>query len=127
MTTLGSYADEYLALRTASGLILDRAEVVDAVIRAARQYAAYGVITSAEGGVATSVVETTEITLGEWALIRPLFELHVERENALLLGSASAGGLAAFGRSVAEIEGDINNYLATLPDAAFDEGIVTIE
>ncbi len=124
---LSAYADEYLALRTASGLMLDSADVLDAAVRAGRQYAAYGRIMSAPDGVAESVTADTDVTIGEWALIRPLFELHVERENAVLISSASAGGITAFGRTVAEIDGDINNYLATLPDAAFDEDIITIE
>jgi hypothetical protein len=124
---LSDLSTEYLALREASGLMLLDAEVLDCAVRAARQYAAYGDITSAVDGDATSVEPTTDLTIGEWALVRPLFELYAERENAMRISTASAGGIESFGRTVAEIEGDISAYLSALPERCYDAEIITVE
>lgn len=124
---LSDLSTEYLALRGASGLMLLDAEVLDCAVRAARQYAAYGDITSAVDGDATSVTPTTDLTIGEWALVRPLFELYAERENAMRISTASAGGIESFGRTVAEIEGDISAYLSALPERCYDAEIITVE
>jgi hypothetical protein len=124
---LSALSTEYLALRGASGLMLLDDEVLDCAVRAARQYAAYGDITSTPEGAATSVAPSTDVTIGEWALIRPLFELYAERENAMRISTASAGGIESFGRSVAEIEGDISAYLSVLPERCYDAEIITIE
>jgi hypothetical protein len=124
---LSTLSTEYLALRAASGLMLLDSEVLDCAVRAARQYAAYGDITSALDGDAVEIAPDTDVTLGEWALIRPLFELFAERENAMRISTASAGGIESFGRSVAEVEGDINAYLASLPELSYDAEIITVE
>lgn len=124
---LSELSAEYLALRGASGLVLIEEEVLDCAVQAARQYAAYGDITSAADGDAVEIVPSTDITLGELALIRPLFELYCERENAMRISTASAGGIETFGRSVAEIEGDISAYITALPERCYDAEIFTIE
>lgn len=52
--------------------------------------------------------EDTDISTGEWAVIRPLFVLYCERENAARLEASRALGLDVYGRSVSEIAGEIH-------------------
>ena len=46
----------------------------------------------------------------EWAIIKPLFYLYIERENALHLEASRVLGVDVYGRSVSEVKGDIANY-----------------
>lgn len=62
----------------------------------------------------------------ELAIINPLFRLYVERENAQHLEASRALGLEVYGRSVAEVQGDIVQLEAELPMAAFFEPIISV-
>ncbi|MDF0506607.1 hypothetical protein POK33_38295 [Burkholderia cenocepacia] len=69
----------------------------------------------------------TAITDSEWAIIRPLFMLYVERENARALEASRGLGVDPYGRSVDQIEGDIRQYEVTeLPRLAFQQHAETI-
>ena len=67
----------------------------------------------------------TCISLSEWALIKPLFMLYVEREAAIQLEASRGMGIDVFGRSVSEIEQDILNYESSLPLQAFTQPILS--
>lgn len=49
----------------------------------------------------------TLISQSEWSVIRPLFILYIERENAMLLESTHMFGAEVYGRSSSEINNDI--------------------
>lgn len=51
--------------------------------------------------------DQTVLSMGEWALIRPLFVLYTERENAMRLEASRTMGLDVYGRTAGEIAGDI--------------------
>lgn len=75
----------------------------------------------------TYITESTELTVGEWSLIRPLFVLYVERENAMLLEASRAAGLEVFGRSVSEVAQDITMMEnETLPSRAFSHALTEV-
>ena len=66
------------------------------------------------------ITKDTVLSVGEWTVIRPLFWLYVERENAQRLEASRALGLEVYGRSVSEIAGDISVMeRETLPADAF--------
>ena len=68
----------------------------------------------------------TCIHLSEWALIKPLFMLYVERESAIQLEASRGLGIDVFGRSVSEIEQDIRAYEQGLPLQAFTQPILSL-
>lgn len=69
----------------------------------------------------------TEISFGEWGVIKPLFMLYVERANATALEASRVMGVDVFGRSVDSIENDITRYEQTdMPRLAFSQDIVTV-
>jgi hypothetical protein len=70
---------------------------------------------------------STDITYSEWALIRPLYMLYIERENARALEATRMQGVDVYGRDVANIEQDIRQYEETdLPRLAFEQDATTI-
>lgn len=71
--------------------------------------------------------EDTEVSVGEWALIKPLFWLYAERENAIRLEASRAAGIEPYGRSVSEVQQDITVMEnETLPQRAFNYQIITV-
>ena len=70
----------------------------------------------------------TVLSMGEWALIRPLFVLYTERENAMRLEASRAMGLEVYGRAVSEISGDIERMESPdgLPSRAFSHVILEV-
>jgi hypothetical protein len=69
------------------------------------------------------VVNDLDLTMSELAIIKPLFNLYVTRENAIHLEASRALGLEVYGRSVAEIESDIKQIEEDLPKRAFCQPI----
>lgn len=124
------------------GLLVDNDVVNAKSITATRQYDAYGYFDIRRlfgdlGEGSLLFLQDSDIyppyidadfcvSDGEWAVIRPLFELYVEKENALLLEASRGLGVDAYGRSVAEIEADITQKELELPSLAFDQPIETV-
>lgn len=98
------------SVKWAFGLIVDDTEVTVQAVAAARQYAGWGTIQSLAGDGAAALSDNTELTNGEWALIKPLFMLYVERENARALEASRGNGVDVFGRTVSEIAPEITQY-----------------
>lgn len=70
----------------------------------------------------------TELTVGEWAIIRPLFALYVERENAMRLEASRALGLEVYGRMASEVTQDILSMERdVIPAAGFCHAIISID
>ncbi len=103
-------------------LLLDPALTLAQAIAATWFYAGYAAIASAPA----TIDESTEISLSEWAIIRPLFLLFIEREQALQLEASRGLGIDVFGRSVAEVESDIKNAEVEMPGKAFSREIVNL-
>lgn len=143
---------EFMGPRAPGWLVLDEPEVRDCAITAARFYAAYGDIKSVStnamlGAPAQAVVmpevaitaslpilslaqitDQTVLSVGEWAMIRPLFVLYTERENAMRLEASRAAGLEVYGRAVSEIASDIAFMESPegLPSRAFSHAVIEV-
>lgn len=72
------------------------------------------------------LTEDTMVSPSDWAIIRPLFLLYCEREQALMLESSRVMGVDVFGRSSSEVLQDINTAEAELPQKAFIQPAFTI-
>lgn len=119
------------------GMLLDRPFVERCLKKAVRYYCGYAKLTA--GDLAPDQIHDTidatngiggaqdfEINPSEYAIIRPLFELYVEHENAMQLEASRGLGVDVFGRPVSEIQQDINQREQDLPKAAFMEPVETI-
>lgn len=63
--------------------------------------------------------QDVDLTPSEWALIKPLFDLYIERENAMHLEASRALGVDVYGRSSSEIANDITQIESMIPLRAF--------
>lgn len=155
--TLEELAVEFWTERASAGLLLDEAETLALAVNAARFYSAYGTVKSMSGGAALPearpaaapaqgaidpdapitaappvknldfVQGDTDITVGEWALIRPLFLLYVERDVAMRLEASRGLGVDVYGRSVSEIAQEIERMeTETLPAKCFRHVLIEV-
>lgn len=155
--TLAELVEEYMARRAPGWVVLDEPEALLCGVEAMRYCAAYMAIASlsrhdllpgalAPGATAPAppdvdplslpsvpvkdlglLVGATALTVGEWAMIRPLFVLYLERENAQRLEASRAMGLEVFGRSVGEIAQDITMMESeTIPAKTFSHALIEI-
>lgn len=75
----------------------------------------------------TYITDQTEVSVGEWSSIQPLFTLYVEKENAIRLEASRAMGIEVYGRSVSEVAQDISREEESMPQKAFSHAVVTVE
>lgn len=153
--TLEDLALQYLEAR--KGLVLDEEGIVTHAVAAAQFYAGYGdiasvsqsdVLLSAPGaGRPYPVVADPEpeqrmalpikdlelidsdtiVSTGEWAIIRPLFVLYAERENATLIEATRGLGVDPYGRSVSEVNADISLMEAeTIPQKSMVHVLIEV-
>lgn len=73
------------------------------------------------GVTGTSLISDPDIDLtpSEWSIIRPLFELYVEKENALHLEASRSLGVDVFGRTASEVAQEILQAEEAFPLKAF--------
>lgn len=117
--TLQELADEWHAQRSASGALIAAANVLAAFVEAARYYSGFADIAAAPGPDLASVDASTDLTASEWATIKPLAYLYVEREAAIVNEASRGQGLEPIGRVSAEVEADIRQVEETIQLLAF--------
>ncbi len=119
------------------GMMLDQAFVERSLKKAVRYFCGYAKLVAGDFAAdqihdkidATNGIDAAQdfdLTPSEYAIIRPLFELYVEHENAMQLEASRGLGVDVFGRPVSEIQQDINQRELELPKAAFMEPVETI-
>ena len=120
-----------------AGIVLDDSAISRLLKKAVRFYCGYATIRSvtlADGVTHTPIDATNSISGGqdfdlspsEYGIIRPLFDLYVEAENAMNLEASRGLGVDVFGRQVSEIQQEIRQYETDLPRLAFVEPLITI-
>lgn len=73
------------------------------------------------------ITEDTELSTGEWAIIRPLFVLYAEKGNATMLEATRGLGADVFGRSVSEVVQSIELMEnETLPAKCFAHVLIEV-
>ena len=125
MASLSTLVDRFVNSERGAASILPQESVMAQAIAAALFYAGYACLDGLAEG--EDVDETTDITISEWAEIRPLFILYVERESALQMeatGILSSGG--GFGRSSSEVGSEISQLEADYPRRVFYHPIITV-
>lgn len=127
MATLSALADNFATNERPAGNLLDGPSVLAQALAATRLYAGYAELRTHAGvSPVPEITGDTEISNSEWALIRPLFLLYVERETALQLEASRGLGMDVFGRSSSEVASDIIQFEAELPHRAFFRPIITV-
>lgn len=110
-----------------AGNLLDAGALVAQAVAATRMYAGYAQLRSHTGLIPQPAISgETDVSVSEWAVIRPLFLLYVERENAIQLEASRSMGVEAFGRGSGEVASEIAQFEAELPKRAFFRPVLTI-
>jgi len=125
MAILANLVARFVENERGAANILPPESVTALAVAAVSYYAGFAELTHLADGA--EIDDTLDVTVSEWAEIRPLFVLYVERENALQLeatGILSAGG--GFGRSSSEVGGEIAQMEAELPRRVFYHPVITI-
>ena len=127
MGTLTELAIRFAAEERPASNLLNIPELVAQAAAATRMYAGYAPLRSHAGLEPTpAITGDTEISVSEWAVIRPLFLLYVERETAPQLEASRMFGVESFGRSSGEVAADIQALEQDMPRRAFVQPIITV-
>lgn len=82
--------------------------------------------TAIDGSNDISGAQDFDLSPSEWSIIKPLFDLYVERENASHIEASRAMGVEIFCRAVSEIQVDVNEREREMPKMAFMEEPFTV-
>lgn len=130
MSTIRELAGEFLEKERPIGVLIDPSVVEAQAVAAARFYFGYALIHNGDDPVLPSpfadITLDTDLDPSEWAVIRPLFLLYVERETALQLEASRGLGADPYGRSSSEIASEITQYESMLPQKAFAQPFITV-
>jgi len=121
--SLSQLVSDFLTEERAVGVLLSEQMVMAQAKAAVRFYAGYADLINVQDGDTLSC--DTLLTPGEWAIIRPLFLLFVERESALQLEASRGLGVDPYGRSTSEIAGEIAAYEQEMAHKCFVQPILT--
>ncbi|QLG96716.1 hypothetical protein HZF02_32890 (plasmid) [Pseudomonas yamanorum] len=127
---ISELATQYMAVLPL-GCVLTDDQVQRNLRTAVRFYCGFADLVSEEAVNGQALIgsdEAQDVTLshGELALIRPLWDLYMERENSMALEASRSQGAELFGRTVAEVQMSIQEYEMRLPQLAFCEDWMTI-
>jgi hypothetical protein len=119
---IAEWVAEFQRAEIGGASIVNPERALGLAVAAARYYAGYGALASAPN----RVTDQTEVTDSEWTVIGDLFRLYVDRERALLQEATRGMGADPYGRSTAEVDGDIKELKERIPLLAFFQPAETI-
>ena len=128
---ISQLVDQYVA-ELPIGCVLTEEQIARHLRDAVRQYCGYARLTSAQSldtvhsdlyttatpDTAPSAVDV-DLTHSELAIIRPLWLLYIEKENAMALEASRSQGADPYGRNTAEVTQSILDYELSLPRLTF--------
>jgi hypothetical protein len=125
---ISQLVDQYVA-ELPIGCVLTEEQITRHLRDAVRQYCGYARLTSAQSlDTVHSDLYTTDtvpsavdvdLTHSELAIIRPLWLLYIEKENAMALEASRSQGADPYGRNTAEVTQSILEYEGSLPRLTF--------
>lgn len=119
--TIADLVSDFMERERPIGILLDEDTVTAQAIAATRIYAGYGGLKAFdyEEPDAGAITAETPLSTSEWAVIRPLFVLYLEKETALQLEASRGMGVDPYGRSSSEIASEIMQAEQAMPLQAF--------
>lgn len=125
---ISQLVDQYFA-ELPIGCVLTEEQVARHLRDAVRQYCGYARLTSAQSldtvhsdlytPDAEPVAADVDLTHSELAIIRPLWLLYIEHENAMALEASRSQGADPYGRQTSEVKQSILEYEMRLPQLTF--------
>ena len=123
---LNDIVNQFLQEERSVAVLLDETQVEALAKSAVSFYCGYADLASCPNTSLIDITETTELSISEWAVIKPLFLLYVERETALQTEATGMQGVAGYGRNSSEVNGEIAIYERELPQKASSSAAFTI-
>lgn len=123
---LNDIVNQFLQEERSVAVLLDEPQVEALARSAVSFYCGYADLASCPNTSLADITETTELSISEWAVIKPLFLLYVERETALQTEATGMQGVAGYGRNSSEVNGEIAIYERELPQKASSSAAFTI-
>lgn len=118
------------------GCVLTEEQITRSLRAAVRKYCGYGRLRNARDADGNYIdIDATETAAGpqdfdlatsEFSVIKPLWHMYMELENATALEASRTMGAELFGRSTAEVQPAIETYESRLPQLAFQFDMVSI-
>lgn len=125
MAALSSLVERFLVQERGAANILAPSAVTAQAVAAVGYYAGFTELETPPAA-GEEINESTGVSVSEWAEIRPLFLLYVERETALQLEATRSMGAEVFGRSSSEVGMEITQLEADYPRRVFCLPIYTV-
>lgn len=132
---ISELAQRFIEKERPIGCFLAPETVLEQIVSAVRLYNGYATLDALAADpfaipplppIPPIIDGTLDLTDSEWVLIGPIAMLYVEREEARQAEMSRGMGLDPFGRTVAEVQQDIQQSASALPLQAFFQPIVTI-
>lgn len=125
---ISQLVEQYLA-ELPIGCVLTEEQITRHLRDATRQYCGYAQLTSAQSSDsvhsdlysddAAPIAVDVVLTHSELAIIRPLWLLYIELENAVALEASRSQGADPYGRASTEVKQSILDYELRLPQLTF--------
>ena len=117
--------------------LLDKPTLYELAIQAARNYSGYGALSEHLAipiadpvpdppAPYPNITSETILSVSEWAVIKSMFLLYVERETATHLEASRDMGIDVFARTVSEVNSEIANLELNYSHYAFQRDVETI-
>lgn len=123
---LSSIVSQFLAEERNVAVLLADTQVEALAIAATGFYSGYADLTAAPNTTLADITGNVDISASEWAIIKPLFLLYVERETALQTEATGMQGVNGFGRNSSEVNSDIARVEETFADRAACQAVITV-
>lgn len=123
---LSSIVGQFLAEERNVAVLLADTQVEALAIAATGFYIGYADLTAVPDTTLADITGNVDISASEWAIIKPLFLLYVERETALQTEATGMQGVNGFGRNSSEVNSDIARVEETFGKSASFQAAITV-
>lgn len=123
---IGEIVGQFLAEERNVAVLLSESQVNALAIAAVSYYCGYTDLSGVPNTDLGDINQDTPIGIAEWALIKPLFLLYVERETALQIEATGMQGVNGYGRNSSEVNSEISRLEETFPQRASFQPALTI-
>lgn len=123
---INGIVSQFLAEERSVAVLLDQPQVEALARSAVSFYCGYTDLTSHPNTKLEDITLDTEISISEWAVIKPLFLLYVERETALQIEATGMQGVSGYGRGSSEVNSEIANLEREFPQKVSCFGVITV-
>ncbi|ENV00360.1 hypothetical protein [Acinetobacter variabilis] len=118
--------NQFLSEERSVAVLLDESQVEALALAAVSFYCGYSDLDSCPNTSLRDITKDAVLTIAEWAVIKPLFLLYIERETALQTEATGMQGVNGYGRNSSEVNAEIAALEREFPQKASSSAAFTI-